>query len=84
MAWGSTLGCGARLCQQWSGACLSYTLEVAYSTFLGLLISVLAPLMASGDFPQEPVYGWSRSADMAVLTTCAGISGVSPCQMCPG
>ena len=27
--------------------------------------------------PQEPVYGGSRSADMAVLVTCAGILGVS-------
>ena len=49
---------------------------------LGLLISILGPPLASGDYPQEPIYGWSRSADPAVLTTCADILGVSPCQMC--
>ena len=49
-------GAGAQLSQQWSGACLSYTLKVVDSTLLGLLISVLAPLMASGDFPQGPIY----------------------------
>ena len=27
VVWGSTLGCGGRLPQQWSGACLSHTLE---------------------------------------------------------
>ena len=43
VAWSSTLGCGARLSQQWSGACLSYTLKVVFSTLLGLFISVLAP-----------------------------------------
>ena len=51
--------CVAQLSQQWSGACLSYTLKVVHSTLLGLLISVLAPLMASGEFPQELVCGWS-------------------------
>ena len=30
---------------------------------------------------QEPVYGWSRSADTAVLVTCASILGVTPCQI---
>ena len=35
-AWGSTLVCGARLSQQWSGARLSYALKVVYSTLLGL------------------------------------------------
>ena len=75
VAWGSTLVCGARLSQQWSGACLSYTLRVVCST-------PLAPLMASVDFPQEPVYGQSRSADMAVLVMCADVLSVSPCQTC--
>ena len=41
----------------------------------------LAPLLASGEFPQEPLCGWSRSADRAALITCADILGESPCQM---
>ena len=45
-------------------------------------ISVLAPQLASEEFAQEPIYGWSCSADMATLTSCADILGVSPCQMC--
>ena len=65
--------------QLWSGAFLSCTLKVVHSTLLGLLINVLVPMMPSVGFPQEPIYGWSRSADMAVLTTCADMS---PCQMC--
>ena len=68
MAWGSPLVCGARLSHQWSGACLSYTWEAGYSTLLGLLIGVLAPLLASGDFAREPICGWARSADAAALT----------------
>ena len=82
MSWSSALVCGARLSQQWSGACLSYTLAVVGSTLLGLLISVMAPLLASGEFAQELIYWWSHSADVSVLITCADISGVSPCQMC--
>ena len=82
MTWSSTLVYGARRSQQWSGARLSYTLKVVHSTLLGLLISVLASLIASGEFAQEPIYGWSHSADMNVLTTCTAISGVSPYQMC--
>ena len=77
VAWSSTLVCGARLSQQWSGACLSYTLKVVGSTPLGLLISVLAPLLASGAFSQEPICRWSRSGDMAVPVTCADILFVS-------
>ena len=50
VAWSSTLVCRAQLSQQWPGACLSYTLKVIYSTLLGLLISILAPMIASGDF----------------------------------
>ena len=60
---------------------LSCTQKVVHSTLLGLLINVLVPMMPSVGFPQEPICGWSRSADMAVLTTCADILGVSPCQM---
>ena len=82
VAWSSTLECGAWLSQQWSGACLSYTLKVVCSTPLGLSISVLEPLMASGESVQKPIYGWPSSADMAVLITCADILGVSPCRMC--
>ena len=82
VAWSSTLVCGAPLSQQWSGACLSDTLTVVDSTLLVLLIKVLAPLMASGDFPQKPIYGWSCSAGMAVLVMCADVLNVFPCQMC--
>ena len=53
VAWSSPLVCGARLSQQWSGACLNDTLTVVHSTLLGLLISILAPRMASGEFAQE-------------------------------
>ena len=37
VVWSGPLVCGAQLSQQWSGACLSYTLRVVYSTLLGLL-----------------------------------------------
>ena len=80
VTWSSTLVCGAWLSQQWSGVCLSYTLRVVNSTLLALL-SVLAPLIPSGDFPQKPIYGWSHSVDMDVLVTCVDILGMSPCQM---
>ena len=73
--------CGARLSQQWSGACLSYTLRLVDSHLLGLLISVLAPQIPIGEFAQDPIYGWSRFADMAVLIICADILVVSPLQM---
>ena len=63
VAWSSMLECGTQLSQQWSGTGLSSTLRAEYPTPLGLLTSVLAPLMPSGEFPQDPVYGWSRSAD---------------------
>ena len=75
VAWSSLLGCGAQLSQQWPGNCLSDTL-------LGFLISVLAPLIPRGEFPQEFIYRWSCSADAAVLVTCADILGESPYQMC--
>ena len=75
-------GGGARLSQQWSGACLSYAPESGALHPLGLSISVLAPLLASGEFPQELVYGWFLSADTAVLIICVGILGMSLCQMC--
>ena len=34
---------------------------------------------AKWGFPQGPFYGWSCSAHMAVLITCADILGVFPC-----
>ena len=34
------------------------------------------------EFPQEPIYGWLHSANMAILITCADILSVSPYQMC--
>ena len=57
MAWSSALGWGAQLSQQWSAACLSYTLRVMSSTLRGLLVNVSAPLVPSGESPQEPVWG---------------------------
>ena len=57
VAWSSTLVCGARLSQQWAGACLSYNFKVVDSPLLGLLISVLAPLMPREELTQEPTYG---------------------------
>ena len=48
VVWSSILVCGAQLPQQWPEACLSYTFRVVYSTLLGLLMSVLAPLRANG------------------------------------
>ena len=81
MAWSNILVCGAQLLAVvW--ACLSYTLKVVYSTLLGLLISVWVSPMASGKFPQDPIHGWSHSADMVILILCTDILGVSPCQMC--
>ena len=82
VTWSCTLVCGAQLSQQWSEVHLSIPLRVMHSTLLGLLISVLAPLMASEELPQETMYGWSHSADTAVLVKCANILGVSPCQVC--
>ena len=76
VVWGSPLACGTQLSPQWSGACLSYTWEAGYSTLLGLLIDVLAPLLASGDFAREPICGWARSADVAADTW----ADMSPCR----
>ena len=74
--------CGAQLSQPWSGEPASVIpLGVVDSILLGLIVSVLEPLMASGEFPQASIYGWSRSADTTVRITCADISGVSPCQL---
>ena len=79
VVWSSALVCGARLCQQWSGACLSYTLKVVDSTLLlGLFDKCLDTPAGNCGIPQALICGWSRSADRAVLITCAGIVGVSP------
>ena len=51
----------------------------AYGRHMAVLLDTL---LASVEFAQAPSYGWSHSADMAVLVTCADILGVSPCQMC--
>ena len=45
-------------------------------------VNVLAPLLASVEFPQKPICGWCRSADMATLTTCADMVSVSSYQTC--
>ena len=81
VAWSCTLVC-AQLSQQWSGACLSYTFTVVDSTLLDLFNKCLGPPASKWGICQEPIYGWSCSADESVLTTCADISGVSPCQLC--
>ena len=71
--------CGAQLSQPWSGEPASVIpLGVVDSILLGLVVSVLEPLMASGEFPQDPICVWSCSADTAVLVTCAGVLGESP------
>ena len=44
---------------------VSDTLKVVYSTLFGLLLNVLAPLMAIREIPQEPICGWPHSEDMA-------------------
>ena len=79
----STLVCGARLSQQWSGACLSYTSKVVYSTLLGLFDKCPGtPDAKWGICPGAYVYGWFRSADTTALTTCSDVLSVSPKQMC--
>ena len=57
-------------------------LKMVDSILLGLLISVLTPLMASGEVPLEPLCGWPHYAGTSVLIMCAGILDVSPCQIC--
>ena len=74
----STLACGARLSQQQFEDCFSHTLESGALHSSGSF----APLLASGEFAQEPVCEWPCSADTAVRTTGADILGVSPCHMC--
>ena len=76
--------CGAQLSQQWSGACLSYTLDSGVLHPSGSLDKYLGTPDGKWGFPQEPIYGWSRSADTAVLIMCADVLGASPCQMCLG
>ena len=46
----------------------------------GTQVFCLTPLLASVEFAQESICGWSHSADRAALTTRAGILSVSPCQ----
>ena len=82
VSWSRTLVCDAQVSQQWSEACLSYTLESGVLYPLGYLISVMSPQTVSGEFPQEPISGWSHSSDRAAPITCAHIVGVFPCQMC--
>ena len=82
VAQGSPLVCGAHCLSSGLEPTSSYNLRVVGSIPLGFLISVLAPLIASGEFPQEPICGWSHYAHMAVLIMRADILGVSPCQMC--
>ena len=42
----------------------------------GTCLFCLTPMLASMESPQQPVYGWSRSADVAVLIPCAAVLGV--------
>ena len=69
--------CGARLSQQWSGACLSCTLGSGGLHPPGSLDECLGSTDGECEFAQGPVCGWSRSADAAVLVMCAVILGVS-------
>ena len=75
--WSSTLVCGAQLSQQCSEACFSYALEGGALHHYGSLDKCLGTLMASGEFSQEPICGWSCSADMAILVMCTNIVGAS-------
>ena len=43
--------------------------------------NILVPLMPTVEFAQKHIYGWSRSADTATLTTWADVLDVSPCQV---
>ena len=63
VVWSSALVCGARLSQQWSGACLSYTLKVLYSTLLGLFGKCLGILDAK--------WGISPGAYLWVVPLCS-------------
>ena len=56
---------------------LMQSVEVAQKPLGDPWLFCLTSLLASVEFPQEPICGWSRSADTAALTTCAS---VSPCQ----
>ena len=74
VAWSSTLVCGARPSRQWSGACLSYTLKVVYSTLLDLLNKCLGPPDAKCRiFPGA--YGWYMAV---LLDSPAGQCGLFP------
>ena len=41
----------------------------------GTWMFCLTPLLVSVEFPQEPTYGWSRSADVVILIICADVLG---------
>ena len=70
----STLACGARLSQQWSGTCLSHTLKVVHSTLLGLSDKCLGtPDAKWGIF--QGAHGWYMAV---LLDTPAGKCGISP------
>ena len=80
---GDRRGVGKHL--RWGLGCLSGGLEPVSvipgkwwtPPFWALLINALTTLLAGGAFPREPLCGWSRSADVAALTTWADRS---PCQ----
>ena len=72
VAWGSTLGCGARLCQQWSGACLGSPWKVVDPTLLGLFDKCHgAPGAKAGIYPGA--CGWYMAV---LLDTPAGTWGI--------
>ena len=56
--------------------------EFAPESMGGTWLHHLTPLLASVEFPQEPICGWSHSADLAVMIMCRCILGMCPCQMC--
>ena len=73
---GQHLGLRAQLSQQWSEAYLSYALEGHILHPSGSLDN-LGPLMVSGEFPQEPICGWSCFADTQSGHVCRYLRCVS-------
>ena len=80
--WSSTQGCGAQLSRQWFATYLSHILESALLHPSGSLDKYLGTPNGKWGLSPEATCGWSLSADMDVLITCADILLVSPFQMC--
>ena len=74
VVWSSALVCGPRLCQQWSGACLSYTLTVVDFTLLYLFAQCLSTPDAKWRICPGAYGGYMT----ALLDTSDGKCGISP------